>query len=83
METEYLIKLIEFACDRIIEDLRSGKFSAYFVAQCIGVTTKSIRYLTENGWEQAKYGTIVGLIEFYEKHYGIISLPKTEEDYKL
>lgn len=83
METEYLIKLIEFACNRIFEDLRNGKFSAYYVAQCIGVTTKSIRNLTEDGWKQARYNTIEGLVQFYEEHYGIISLPKTEEDYKL
>ena len=36
METEYIEKLIEFACNRIINDLKEGKFTAYFVAQQIG-----------------------------------------------
>lgn len=83
METEYIEKLIEFACNRIINDLKEGKFSAYFIAQQIGITRKSVLHLVENGWEQARYSTIVGLIEFYEKYYGVISLTKTDEDYKL
>ena len=83
METEYIEKLIEFACNRIMNDIKEGKFTAYFVAQEICVTRKSILHLVENGWEQARYSTITGLIEFYERHYGVISLPKTEEDYKL
>lgn len=83
METEYIEKLIDFACNRIVNDLREGKFTAYFVAQQICVTRKSVIHLVENGWQQARYSTIISLIQFYERHYGVISLPKTDEDYKL
>lgn len=80
MEVEYLLELIEFAVNRILEDIKNNKYSAYKVANYLGTSQNTILNLMNKGISNARKSTIDGLLQFYEEQYGIISLPKKEDD---
>lgn len=78
MEADYLIELIDYAIERILNDVRNNKITAYRVATKIGTSQNVITNMLEKGATGMRYNTLCNLLTFYEEHYGVLKLPKND-----
>lgn len=78
MEADYLIELIDYAIERILDDVRNNKITAYKVADAIGTSQNVIINMLEKGVSGMRYNTLCNLLTFYEERYGVLKLPKKD-----
>lgn len=78
MEADYLIDLIDYAIERILDDVRNKKITAYRVATKIGTSQNVILNMLEKGATGMRYNTLCNLLTFYEEQYGVLKLPKKD-----
>ena len=85
MNSELVELMIRSCLERIIDDLKNGKYTTYFVMKETGVTNTTLNKLKKGTTSIDKLSTesLFALLTFYEERYGVPRVPDHEDDDKL